>query len=365
MIAQEDGPKPLVIHYSVDTDDRDRNRRLAWGLSWPGAAVFGGFAGAHIALSLVSLAGTGGLGAILGAGGALLVRAHLEPRFQINNPTTGLFMTIDPLKRLLGKPDWLTLYGPGKHYCYPQEERYAENNISLTEATVTFDFMVTCADGLLKGTGSFRLRADPNRPVQFQMGVAAVAADLIDLIVAEAVEKLATKKTMTALRSLPLVNDHLGEIFVQQKTNEKANANTGNTELGDTTFERRFGVVVGDVTIGQLLPTEELQRTLTAQTEAAAIAKGTAIMLGYTSMKKVNEAVVAKILTEAQVKDARDRFLSVSGNLEGMNISRNEYVLDAHGISPELAEAITALAANAPEAIQAMRAIQKPKGGRK
>jgi hypothetical protein len=337
-----------IIHFNVKEGDRDRNRRVTWALTWPGAGVIGGFGAAHVALGLTAFPGIGWLGAIVGTGIGLIGRAALEPRFRINNSTTSVFLTFDPLKRLLGREDVLTLYPPGPHICYPQEQRFSENTISLDEATVEFEFLVLCPDGALTGSGSFRLSADQKNPVAFQRGVAAVAEDLRDLIIAVAVEELATKKVVSALKTLPKVNDRLYKEFVK----------------GTSRFEKRFGVEVGDVTIGQLLPSEELQKTLTAQTEAAAIAKGTAIMLGYTSMGKVKEAVEVGKLNEGDVKDARDRFLSVSGNLEGMDIKRNELVLSAHGIPPELAGAITALAANAPAIARALQAANK-KGSKK
>lgn len=48
-------------------------------------------------------------------------------------------------------------------------------------------------------------------------------------------------------------------------------------------------------------------------------------------------------MTQADVNLARDRFLSISGNLEGMEIKRNEFDVSLHGLDPEAAKAITAI----------------------
>jgi len=186
-------------------------------------------------------------------------------------------------------------------------------------------------------------------PVKFQRGVASVAEDLRDLIITEALQQLATKTVADAMLSIEEVNTALAKMFV----------------VGNTPFEIRFGIIVGDVTIGELLPSKELRRTLSAQTEALAIAQGTAILLGYSSMRAVKAAIKSGAITTNDQKEARDRFLSVSGNLEGMDIKRNELVLTAAEIDPKFAEAIMALAQNAPDLIRAWRDASGNNGGPK
>lgn len=337
-----------IASFPLDEEKRSR-RSLFYIGTWIVSAPIGSFLGAHLGMNLFSFfPGAGWIGAILGGGGGLILRTLAEPKFRIDNPTTGIFLTMDPLKRLLGKEDVITIYPPGPSYCYPWEGRDASNSISLEEATVRFNFDVVCTDGLIQAQGSYRLRANQNNPIAFQTGVAAVAEDMQDLVIAFAIEKMATKKITTVLKKLSELNELLKEEFV----------------LADSPFEKRFGVHVGDVTIGQLKPSDDVMKTLSGITESTAINKGTAIMLGYTSMKTVNEAMAAGKLTNAEVKDARDRFLAVSGNLEGMDIKRNEYVLSAHGVDPKLAEAITSLAANVPEILKEWRDSKDKTGGK-
>ncbi len=335
--------------YQLSDSNRSAHRRFMYLGTWLASVPLGGLAGFSLSSGLTSFDGANWLTGIFGAGICLAARAYVEPQFRINNPTTGIFMTIDPLKALFGHKDTVTVYPPGLSYCYPWESRDAANNISLEEATVNFEFAVVCTDGMLKAKGSYRLRADQNNPIAFQTGVAAVAEDMQDLIIVHAVENFATKKISTALKSLGKVNQGLKEKFVDSKSE----------------FETRFGVHVGDVTIGQLKPSDEVARTISALTEAAAIAIGTAKLLGFNNMNEVNKAVASGNLGRADVKEARDRFLSISGNLEGMEVKRQEYFLSTEGIDPNLAEAFIALATNAPKAMREWRQANQPQKNRR
>ena len=93
-----------------------------------------------------------------------------------------------------------------------------------------------------------------------------------------------------------------------------------------------------------------MRRTLAALTEAAAIKKGTALLLGM-SMTAVNKALSDKSLSEARYEKARKDFMAASGNLEGVQVNRNEIALE--GITPEIAQAIMSFARQVSPAAQA------------
>jgi len=264
------------------------------------------------------------LGAIFGlGGGGLVMIANLEQLFIIRNSTTGLFVTQNILRSFLGKNDVNVVYGPGVHICFPWERRLKGNSIALQEAAQDFNFQVQCSDGLLNVTGSYRLRPDPKRPVPFLTGVAAVAEEISGLIITKAVTELKTKKVKSAMRNIVELTDILKDEFV------------GTEVKPETDIEKRFGIIISDVTIEQMLPSKELQRTMSALSEASAIAEGTAILLGMTR-RAASDKLEVDPTFRTQYNEARDRFLSVSGNLEGMDISRNEYLLRFDGLDPEV-----------------------------
>lgn len=281
-----------------------------------------------------------GLVSILSIAGGLWIRRSIEHLFWVNNPTTGIFLTTDPVKATFGRRDTIVKYNPGPNNSYPWEQRSAENNISLVESSNDFDFVVLCTDGQVTVSGSYRIRAAKEQPVTFQAGVASVADDLRDLIIAIAVEELATKQVRTAVKRIKQLNDKLHDEFVADPSNIHK----------QTLFEQRFAVHVGDVTISQIEPSEDVQKTLSAVTEAAAIAQGTAIILGFSGKAAQAKALAEGRITQADIKDARDRFLAISGNLEGMDITRHEWVVSAHGIDPKLVSALAVLARNAGQA---------------
>jgi hypothetical protein len=248
----------------------------------------------------------------------------IEKFFIIRNPTTAMFLTQDTIASLLGKNDVNISYGPGTHISFPWERRLGENNISLLEAANDFNFTVQCADGTLTGSGSFRVRPNQSKPVVFLSSVSAVADDIRDLIVGEVVAFFKNKTAAEALNTLGDLNKHLDVLFRQS----------------DTEVEERCGVQISDVTVTELLPSEELQRTLSAVSEAGAIAKGVEILLGM-NQEEQKTAIREGRLTQADINLARDRFLSISGNLAGMDIKRQEFDFSFHGLDPE---ALTAMA---------------------
>lgn len=243
--------------------------------------------------------------------------------FIIRNPTIGMLVTQDTLATLYGAQNPNVFYGPGTHISFPWERRLGENNISLEEASNGFDFTIQCMDGIIKGRGSFRLRPDQYNPVTFLGSVSGVADDITDLIIGEIAEQFKDETVRDALNLYKDLNDHLDNEF----------------RVKDHPIEMRCGIKISDVTIRELLPSEDMQKTMSAIGEAEAIARGTEIILGMTK-DEIKTEIAAGRMTQADVNLARDRFLSISGNLEGMQINRTEVDLSLHGIDDDAIKAI-------------------------
>ena len=302
-----------------------------------GYAPFGSMLGAAI----------GGLAGLVVGG--LIVVSSLEKYFIIRNTTTGAFITQDPFASIAGAADedFHIAYGPGVHISLPWERRLPANNISLEEVAQDFEIKVQCKDGTITLKGSFRLRANLDRGVVFLRGAAAIASEINDLIAKVAIEDLADKSVHEALLGIAGLNTHLHDIITN----------------GDSvsTLEERFGIDITDATVAEVLPSEELQRTLGALSEAAAISKGTAALLGMTE-DEMKAALVAGTLSNDAHSEARDRFMAASGNLDGMQIKRSEWVVKANGIDPKLIEAIGKLAPVASMIAGSVGGTKKPSG---
>lgn len=318
----------------ADSDILNRDRKMRWGvlIGTTSLVALTGYAGGYLfSNELMESDLAAQVGGLIGLAAGLILDVEILHRSVIRNTTTQSFLTIDTLASLLGKKNVHATYGPGTHIAFWWERRIPENNISLEEASQDFEFVLQCSDGTITAKGSFRLRPNMTQSIEFLTGVAAMAADLQDLIIARAVRFLGKEKVGKAVTLLEELNIVLEEEFCAR----------------NTAFEKRFGVHVGDITIKELLPSEDVQKTMNALTEAAAIKKGTALLLGM-SMAEVKRKLDAKTLSYADYNHARDRFLSISGNLEGMDIKRTEFDLSVHGIEKETAEAIVLLAQQLP-----------------
>jgi regulator of protease activity HflC (stomatin/prohibitin superfamily) len=229
-----------------------------------------------------------------------------------------MFVTLDQLRSLRNKDNVNVSYGPGTHLSFPWETRIKENNISLEEAAQDFDFKVQCSDGVINGSGSFRLRPDLRSAVTFLNGAAGVASEIKDLIISDIIKFFREKTVKQAVTNFGELNRHLDKQFADHHAD----------------VEERYGINVTDVTVSMMLPSEDVQKTLSALSEATAIAAGTEILLAIPP-GKLSEYLEQNKTTQADVKEARDRFLAISGNLEGMDISRNEYDFNIRGLDSE------------------------------
>lgn len=294
------------------------------------------------------------IGGIIGLGAGVLGFLALKHLFYVTNSSTGIMLTRDALKAFLSQPDVWVPYGPGGPFvAYPWEGRVKENNISIKTATNEFTFTIQCQDGTVNGKGSFRLRPDHEQPRRFQTGAAAMANDLKDLILGYLISQIGPMKIADVLLGIATINGNLQAEFKGIDPNVK------------TPFEDEHGVYVVDVTLSSLLPSAEVQRTMSGITEAGFIAEGTRILLGFTSQKSMQLALNSKKVSRADYNNARDRFMAVSGNMDGVNVTRYEIDLNASGVEKETAEALMNLLRNTPPGILAGIAKQPAKGAKK
>ncbi|MBI4086547.1 hypothetical protein HY416_01040 [Candidatus Kaiserbacteria bacterium] len=232
------------------------------------------------------------------------------------------FVTLDQLRNTRS----YVPYGPGLHFSKPQEKREARNNISLEEGSEDFQVTVRAQDGFLTVRGSIRMRPDIGRMVPFITGVASLASEVTALLRAFLSDIMSGETIDTATSGVQRINGLLSAAFANGPRR--------------TDFEERFGVVVGDVTIEEILPSADVQATLSGLFEADVIARGTSRLLGHG-----DDVVTARVaVSEEEWRRAQDRFMAASKNLT-MNLDANEYVIDIRGLEnldPETARAIMA-----------------------
>ena len=289
------------------------------------------------------------------AAGILFAALAMNQWFLIRNDTNTMFVTQNTLKSLAGSTsvkEVNVIYGPGVHTCYPWEKRIASNNISLEEVAQDLEGEIQLPFGKLDIEGSFRLRPNPQDPVNFLNSSAEVASEISDLILAKVLQFLIydpketdgdrgkNKRSLTLKDSLDLISDlnsHLKEVFTTGHIEDDVEAKERNN------IEQAFGIIISDVTISKLLPEAEVQRTMSAVTEAESIFEGAARLLGYDATSDLNEAKKIGEVTQQQIDKARERFMAVSGNLEGMDIRVNEIELNIGGVEGEVVKDIKEL----------------------
>ncbi len=307
----------------IDSDiDRDRGtRRLVAFLSPVIVFLLGYWIGAGLVsfFKLPSIIGTG-LGLGLGAFGVI----SLIPRLYVVNEAIAAFVTVD----LIAKE--LVSYGPGFHFSYPWEARSGTNNVNLEESAENYEVDVMTKNGTLKVKFSGRFRPDIRLLPNFLGGVASLASELGDLIRPTITEFFAPMDVREALTKSSEINKKLGEF-----------------KDGHHDFETRFGIMVGDVTVGNMLVTKEIQDTLGALTESRLIDQAVAESYGYESIRDVEAAIKARDLDREDVNRRRTQAMAMSGNLQGMDLKETTTNFRIQGldkIDPKLAEAVVGLA---------------------
>lgn len=259
----------------------------------------------------------------------------------VENEATIAFLTLDPLASLfpsLANTCGLTTivaYGPGKHFCFWWEQRSRDNVVSLVETAEPVSILVQTESGELTLTGDIRLRPDLAHLHEFINGVASVASDATGLVGAFVVGKISgnNKKLREALKEIGTINDALREEFQKHKTSSV------------TKFEERFGVTVGDVTISQVLPSDQVREVLGHVTESELMDEMVAKSFGYNNINQLMKAVKKggpDNPTFAQVNQVRTQKMAGSGNLQGMDLKDHTFNLNLSGLdslTPEIAAA--------------------------
>lgn len=295
--------------------------------------------------------------------GLLVAAAALHfalPRFIVQVAALRAFVTIDLLKTFLAKksttqddekkedPKAYVTYGPGLHISYPWESRSSQSNVSLEEASENFEAKIQTKIGVFTLKGSVRIRPDIRRLVPFLSGVGSIASDITDLIKAFAVAYLGNKENMNEILAiLPDLNTELNKKF------GLGEQGTAEEDAQASDFEKRFGLNVGDVTVAELLPSEEVQKTLSGMAEADLVAAGVARILGY-SPEELKAARESGKFSQADYDRARRDFMAVSENIK-MNVDANEYTLRIEAEDPELVEALGRIAPGFVTLMESMR----------
>jgi hypothetical protein len=278
--------------------------------------------------------------------------------FLISNDPNRMFVTQNTLASFFGAKQIDVAYGPGLHPCYPWEKRIEGNNISLDEATVEFDFTITLEDGSLSGKGAYWLRPDHTDPVRFLRGVASVGEEIKTLIIAEIQDYVASDDFRNERIS---AND---TSRITQLVNKRLEALFGdNDDTKKQAIERRNAVIISNAAVESVQISGDLSKTVTGIAEARAIQKATAILLGFADSTEMAEALKKGLINQDDISRARRDVLSISGNLEGMTVNRQEYALDVRGLTPELLDVIGQVLKTPAARAAAIAAAARMRGG--
>lgn len=285
-------------------------------------------------------------GGILGVFAGWRILKELLPRMRGSVRLNHAFLTVDAIKTLLRFKDPYTLYGPGDHFTHVTEQRDERNNISLDEATQSFNVTVNTKTGPVLGEGSFRLRPrfEKEALIAFIGGVASIPGDIEDLIKAALTAEMTPLTVDEALERTDTMNTMLHQKFGMGDPNSK--------DPAVSALEKRFGIVMGDVTLAALRLTPDAEKTRAGIDEAVVVAKGTAVILGFvdetkangktvTAEQKMRNALARGKLTQDQIDKARDRFMAVSDNIK-MTLDTNEYTLRLDA-DPDVVSTLAAL----------------------
>ncbi len=273
----------------------------------------------------------------------------------IDNGGTQAFRTLNPVISFLNLGDGSILYGPNKHFAYWWESRAQANSINLKEVAESFEADVQVNPGTIHMKYSVRLRPDIKLIPEYLGGVASVAAELGDIISAEIIKLMSAKTVPEAMQSVPQLNTELSQKFKHGTAQDP--------KVSD--FEARFGVIIGDVTVGEILASEEVQETMNAVAEGEIINQIILNGFGMKTQEELRQAIAKGTIQQRDVDRARTQAHALSGNPLGMTVSEQNFNLNVTGLDkldPNLVQAITA-AAGAVVAGKNIATESKSKGG--
>ncbi|HEU4677332.1 MAG TPA: hypothetical protein VFS75_01285 [Candidatus Paceibacterota bacterium] len=333
---------PPQVDELVQTDDlvkRDRFGRAVVTWSSPVVFVFLGYVAGTFTSVLLHLPYF--IGQSLGLTCGTYAAGIALSRSFVRNDATIAFITVNPLASLFGKNP-LVVYGPGTHFCYWWEQRSADNVVSLVEATEPFTAVVQTGSGTVTFQGSTRLRPNICELHQFISGAAAAASNITGLIIAHIVGFTGAsdggnkpKPLLEVLKNIGGLNDELRKEFKEGRAGSKV-----------SDFERRFGVIVGDTTVEKILPSEDVQKTMSAVTESEVMDTMVAKSFGCASYEELVKKVEDGTFNWATVNQVRTQKMAASGNLQGMDLKDHTFNLNVNGLdqlSPEAAAAFASV----------------------
>lgn len=260
--------------------------------------------------------------------------------FFVEVDTSAAFITIDQLASFFGSKEVYVAYGPGFHNSFPWERRQKDNNISIEEASEDFKMTVQGTTGEINIKGSTRLRPDIEHLAIFRGGAGSVADNLTDLIKSFILEHMAGKSLEQALHETKNINDMLQERFAgpPDKDND-GQVDSTKKHPSVTDFETRFGVKVSDVTVAEILPSEDARATRNAVDEAEQLAITTAKLLGYNTLADAKTAGA----TAADIARARNDAMAASKNNTNIDVKRQDFAFTMDA-KPEVVTALQGLA---------------------
>ncbi len=317
----------------VQTDEvienRDRLSRALVAILLPFGIFFFGYSfGVEIAqyFKLYPVIGQL-LGVIIGGGGSAMTASK---SYVSNDSFIGL-LTTDPVVALIGGNPYVS-YGPGFHFRFPWEQPSATGVVSLKESTEKIETEIQGGFGTFRLNGSFRMRPDLKRLPEYIAGAGAVIGDTKDLIISEISEELANTEVQVGIKRVLNLNQRLLKLKRGEKQDEKVSG-----------FEKRFGVMMGDVTIATIKASEEVQKALDGAAESTALSEVIARNLGYPDIKAVHDAVTSGKLKSEEVATATKIALAMTDNLHGMKVTDTTYNVKLSG-EPEMVSALGAIA---------------------
>jgi hypothetical protein len=311
-----------------------RNRTLRWlvVLITPIVTIYATYMAAMMIANVLRLPSIFGIVPGVAVGVYVYV-GYLLPRCYVTNAAGSAFMTVDAIKGWLGQSPYVS-YGPGLHPSYPWELREGKNNFSLEEVSQSASSRIILTDGDVNIDYGIRLRADITKLPKFLTGAASAASDLSEITNSTLIKELNGKTLNTALTSANALNEALQVVFAAKQSE----------------FEERFGVIVGDITIGKILPSEDVMKTRSGKAEMQNLDEMVVASLmrlhGLKSKKAWAEAVKNGTITSAMIDDAMRTAKGATGNTDGtiINETRQRIDLSVSGISPEMAKAVAAIA---------------------
>lgn len=321
----------------LDSDiKRDRGSRLTTAVVSPLTALAVSI-GASKFLLTTALNLPDWFGFATGCAAGTWLALELIERSIIVNKSVQAFVTVDPLISLRNAGNALVSYGPGMHLCHFWEQRIPENNIGLGAVAIDITGTVQTKNGTLTKKGGVRLRPNIIQLEAFLSGVGSIPSELAGLIEVEIVEFLSTQDVLDALKNIKALNEHLKHKFVQDDHGKPVKH----------PIEDRYGIIIDDVTIDELLPSKEIMETMGTITENETIDAIVANSFGYKNVKSLNTAVRQSKVSAEAVTRRRTEVMAMSGNLQGMELSRADYNVNLNGlgdISPEVASAVASVA---------------------